>query len=96
VIDTVVSDLGNVLLFFDNALFFRRMTRYTERSLDEIRRVTHDNADLLAGFERGEVAPLAFYENACDLLAGRRPRSSSPPTTTSLSRTRPRSAPSGG
>jgi FMN phosphatase YigB (HAD superfamily) len=71
VIDTVVSDLGNVLLFFDNALFFRRMTRYTERSLDEIRRVTHDNADLLAGFERGEVSPLAFYENACDLLAAR-------------------------
>ena len=67
-IDTVVSDLGNVLLFFDNTIFFRKMTRYTARPLEEIRKVTEDNADLLTLFERGRISPLDFHRNARDLL----------------------------
>lgn len=67
-IDTVVSDLGNVLLFFDNTIFFRKMTRFTSRPLEEIRKVTHDNADLLTLFERGRISPLDFFKNARDLL----------------------------
>ena len=38
-IDTVISDLGQVLLKFDNRLFFERMTAYTDRSIEEIRAV---------------------------------------------------------
>jgi putative hydrolase of the HAD superfamily len=67
-IDTIVSDLGNVLLFFDNTIFFRKMMRYTARPLEEIRKVTHDNADLLTLFERGRISPLDFHSNARDLL----------------------------
>jgi putative hydrolase of the HAD superfamily len=67
-IDTVVSDLGNVLLFFDNTIFFRKMMRYTARPLEEILKVTHDNADLLTLFERGRISPFDFHMNARDLL----------------------------
>jgi len=67
-IDTVVSDLGNVLLFFDNTIFFRKMTRFTSRPLEEIRKVTHDNLDLLTLFERGRISSLDFFKNARDLL----------------------------
>jgi len=70
-IDAVVSDLGNVLLFFDNGVFFRRMTAYTTRPVEEIRRVTHDNLDLLTRFECGRVSPREFYEHACGLLEAR-------------------------
>jgi HAD superfamily hydrolase (TIGR01509 family) len=70
-IDAVVSDLGNVLLFFDNAVFFRRMTAYTSRPVEEIRRITHDNLDLLTRFECGRVSPREFYEHACGLLGAR-------------------------
>jgi FMN phosphatase YigB (HAD superfamily) len=67
-IDAVISDLGNVLLRFDNTVFFNKLTAYTSRSVEEIRRVTHDNLDLLTLFERGRVSPLDFFTNARDLL----------------------------
>jgi HAD superfamily hydrolase (TIGR01509 family) len=67
-IDTIISDLGNVLLFFDNTIFFRKLMPYTARPLEEIRKVTHDNADLLTLFERGRISPVDFHKNARDLL----------------------------
>jgi len=68
VIETVVSDLGNVLLRFDNTVFFRALSAYTDRSEEEIRTVTHENLDLLTLFEKGAVSPLDFYRNTKDLL----------------------------
>jgi len=67
-IETIVSDLGNVLLKFDNRIFFQAMTRFTGRSVEEIRAVTHANIDLLTLFEKGVVSPFDFYKNAKDLL----------------------------
>jgi putative hydrolase of the HAD superfamily len=68
VIETVISDLGNVLLKFDNTIYFRAMARSTSRSVAEIRAITHDNLDLLTLFEKGLVSPFDFYKNAKDLL----------------------------
>jgi glucose-1-phosphatase len=67
-IETVISDLGNVLLKFDNTIFFRALTRFTGRSVEEIRAVTHDNLDLLILFDKGVISPFDFYKNAKDLL----------------------------
>lgn len=67
-IETIVSDLGNVLLRFDNTLFFRRLAPCTAHSLEDIRRITHDNLDLAILFEKGAVSPLDFYNNAKELL----------------------------
>ena len=67
-IDTVISDLGQVLLHFDNRLFFERMTRYTSRSIEEIRAVTHENMELLDLFDTGRITPEEFYERAVEAL----------------------------
>ncbi len=67
-IDTVISDLGQVLVRFDNRLFFDRMTRYTNHSLEDIRRVTHENRDLLNRFDTGRLSPEEFYRLAVAAL----------------------------
>jgi putative hydrolase of the HAD superfamily len=68
-IEAVVSDLGNVLLRFDNTVFYRALKPYTGRSVEEIRAVTHDNLDLLMLFEKGAVSPIDFFRNVKDLLS---------------------------
>ena len=67
-IDTIISDLGNVLLRFDNTIFFRKLAAFTSHSPEEIRQVTHDNLDLAVLFEKGAVSPLDFYRNVKELL----------------------------
>jgi putative hydrolase of the HAD superfamily len=67
-IGTIISDLGNVLLRFDNAVFFRKLAPFTPHSPEEIRQVTLDNLDLAVLFEKGAVSPLDFYTNVKDLL----------------------------
>lgn len=67
-IDTIISDLGNVLLRFDNTIFFQAMTRFTAQPVEEIRRIIYANADLLTLFEKGAVTEMDFYANAKDLL----------------------------
>jgi len=67
-IETVISDLGQVLVHFNNTIFFERMTRYTRRSVKEIRAVTHDNLGLLTLFDLGQIRPEEFYERAVTAL----------------------------
>lgn len=61
-IDTVLSDLGQVLLRFDNTIFFRKMVNHTGLSVEEIRKAAHDNLELLSLFELNKVMPAEFYE----------------------------------
>jgi len=67
-IETVISDLGQVLVHFNNTIFFERMTRYTRRSEKEIRAVTHDNLELLRLFDLGKIRPEEFYKRAVTAL----------------------------
>ena len=67
-ITSVLSDLGQVLLRFDNGRFFDFLARFTPKPREEIRRVVHDNADLVTLFDKGALSPLDFYHNARDLL----------------------------
>jgi putative hydrolase of the HAD superfamily len=67
-IDTAIFDLGQVLVKFNNGLFFERMIPYTDRSLAEIRAVTHENDDLLNLFDTGRIPPEEFYERAAETL----------------------------
>lgn len=61
-IDTVISDLGQVLLHFNNRIFFQKMMQYTRRSVEEIREAAHDNLELLYLFELGKIMPEEFYD----------------------------------
>jgi len=70
-IDSVISDLGQVLLRFDNRRFFERLTKYTSRSAADIRAVTHENILLLDQFDTGRITPDDFYERAVAALDAR-------------------------
>ncbi|MHB8055718.1 MAG: HAD family hydrolase, partial [Candidatus Aminicenantales bacterium] len=67
-IETIVSDLGNVLLRFDNSVFYRAISRFSDRPAGEIAAIAGRNLDLLILFEKGAVSPIDFYRNAKDLL----------------------------
>ena len=41
--ETLVSDLGNVLLLFDNNIFIERLARVASRPAAEVRKAAHDN-----------------------------------------------------
>ena len=57
-IGTIISDLGNVLLRFDNTIFFRKLAPYTAHSPEDVRRVT---AHYLAA---GSMTRLVFPASA--------------------------------
>jgi putative hydrolase of the HAD superfamily len=67
-IDTVIFDLGQVLVKFNNRLFFERIAARTGRSIEEIRAVTHDHAELPTLFDTGRIPPEEFYERAAEAL----------------------------
>ena len=70
-ISTVISDLGKVVLWFDNNVFYRKMTAYCSKSVDEIRAIVHRSAEFYELFDRGELTPQEFYERAIALLGAR-------------------------
>ena len=67
-IETIVSDLGNVLLRFDNSAFYRAISRFAGRPAADIEAAVIRNVDLLVLFEKGAVSQLDFFRNARDLL----------------------------
>src|SRR4030042_688492 len=70
-ISTIISDLGKVVLWFDNNIFYRRMTAYCSKSVDEIREVVHNSPEFYKLFDRGELTPHEFYDRAVALLGAR-------------------------
>jgi len=67
-IDTVIFDLGQVLVRFDNRLFFERIAAATDRSIEDIHAATHENDELLRLFDTGRIPPEEFYERAAEAL----------------------------
>ncbi len=68
-IETLLSDLGNVLLTFDNGLFFRALAGRSRLKAPEIERVALENIDLAVLFEKGAISEIDFYRNAKELFA---------------------------
>ncbi len=65
---TVISDLGNVILYFDNGIFFKKMTAYCDHSEEEIRELAHRHFDLVLRFDSGNVSPHEFYAGTVERL----------------------------
>jgi len=70
-ISTIISDLGKVVLWFDNNIFYRKMTAYCSKSVDEMRAIVHGNFELIELFDEGALTPRQFYERAVALLGAR-------------------------
>ncbi len=67
-IDAVLFDLGQVVVRFDNRLFFERIAGFTDRSAAEIRAAVHENEELLCRFDTGRIPPEEFYARAAEAL----------------------------
>lgn len=61
-IKCVISDLGKVILFFDNFIFFRKMAEYCPFSPDDIARRLHSHKDVIQSFDTGKMEPEDFHE----------------------------------
>jgi putative hydrolase of the HAD superfamily len=70
-ISTIISDLGQVVLWFDNKVFYRKMTTYCSKSVDEIREIAHRSAEFYELFDQGALTPHEFYKRAVGLLGAR-------------------------
>lgn len=70
-ISTIISDLGKVVLWFDNKIFYRKMTAYCSKSVDEIREIVHGSPEFITLFDQGALTPHEFYERAIALLGAR-------------------------
>ncbi len=67
-IKTIISDLGNVLVFFDNDLFFQRMEPYSPYSAGEMQAMAHAYIPLLRAFDTGAVSPEDFFQKVTRIL----------------------------
>jgi FMN phosphatase YigB (HAD superfamily) len=70
-ITTVISDLGNVILFFDNGIFFKKMTAYCDHSEKQIRELARVHFGLVILFDSGKISPHEFYKGTVDRLGAR-------------------------
>ena len=60
-IKCVISDLGKVILFFDNRIFFRKMAEYCPYSARDIAERIHWHRDMIRSFDTGRLEPEDFY-----------------------------------
>ncbi len=64
----VLSDLGKVLIFFDNDIFFRKIAKNSPFTQEEIRELTFSHFYLVESFDRGEISPEEFYRQVTKKL----------------------------
>ena len=70
-ISTIISDLGKVVLWFDNTIFYRKIMPYCSKSIEEIRQIVHRSLEFIELFDQGALTPHEFYERAIALLSAR-------------------------
>jgi glucose-1-phosphatase len=61
-IRTVISDLGRVVLWFDNAIFLRKLADHAGRPFEAVKAAVHGDLGLLRSFDGGAVTPAGFHE----------------------------------
>jgi hypothetical protein len=67
-VQTVISDMGNVVLFFNHMIFIRRIAEYTPYSPSEVLKILEENIALIKNFSRGKLEPDAYVEEMIRLL----------------------------
>lgn len=64
----VISDLGKVILSFDNFIFFRKLAQYCPFSAQDIAERIHRHRSLIRAFDTGKIGPDIFYKEAVEKL----------------------------
>lgn len=67
----IISDLGNVILWFDNSIFYRKIAQYGPLSVPEVREIVHRSPEFVELFDLGKLSPAEFYRRAISKLGVR-------------------------
>jgi HAD superfamily hydrolase (TIGR01509 family) len=67
-IRTVVSDLGRVVLWFDNNLFLRKLAVRAGIPFEDVKAAVHGDLELLRRFDSGALTPAGFHERVTVLV----------------------------
>jgi putative hydrolase of the HAD superfamily len=67
-IRVVIFDMGKVLVWFDNSIFFRKLAESGGTSEERVRQVAQAKLELVRALDRGELTPLEFKERVCAAL----------------------------
>ncbi len=67
-INTVISDLGKVILYFDNHIFFRKLAEYCPYSARDIAARVHGHRDMIRAFDTGKLEADDFYRDVTRTL----------------------------
>jgi len=67
----VISDLGKVIIFFDNDIFFEKIADYSPYSKEEIRDLALAHFELVEFFDKGEITPQDFHARVIQKLEAR-------------------------
>ena len=73
-IRAVISDLGQVVLGFNNDIFIRKLSVRCGLTMPRIKEATHWNMELIRAFDKGGILPGEFYERIVKAVDARMPR----------------------
>ena len=72
-IRAVISDLGRVVLWFDNNVFLRKLAERAGKPFEEVKAVVHGDLALIRAFDKGAVTPAGFLERVTSAVGADMP-----------------------
>jgi len=72
-IRTVISDLGRVVLWFDNEIFLRKLAERAGRPVDGVKAAVHGDLELLRRFDAGAITTADFYARVMAIVGADMP-----------------------
>lgn len=63
-VKSLISDLGRVLLWFDNRIFYQKIAQLCSCPEERIREAVHRRATIIELFDTGRITPEEFYRQA--------------------------------
>jgi HAD superfamily hydrolase (TIGR01509 family) len=67
-IRAVISDLGRVVLWFDNNIFLRKLADRAGWPFDQVKAAVHGDLELLRRFDGGAVSPAGFHARVLEIV----------------------------
>lgn len=66
-VKAIIFDLGNVLIDFDHMVAAQKLSKFTDKAVNEIFNLFFDS-ELTALFEEGRISPLQFFSKVKEML----------------------------
>lgn len=64
-IRTIISDMGRVVLWFDNNIFLRKIADQAGLAFEKVKEAAHANMGLIRQFDGGDLTPAEFKGIVC-------------------------------